>query len=259
MSIPPIDLSYHPQAVYLPFDWYVMNETYTSCPTQASILITFAAINVAVSLLSLVFGHEKVIRLFTPRCLQSKSHQMWGVTCLVPLGIQLAANALVAYIYKTQPGYGQGFAIHDLTLFFITRPRLSWFFLAVLMPLGRYGGADDKLGYYETAAKRAVLAEVFLLLIGSYTMGLTANFAASRGYYSIGALDGPYAHDAYMMYAGALLYLIALLFALIGLVVLLLARLRYVVLTSILVIISIASLVGSWLFWAGYVRLAGDL
>ena len=225
------------------------------CPSQQSTLATFAIVNAVVSLLSLIFGNRYFVDLVTPRCMRTESQHMWMITWTIPLAIQLAANAFIAFLYKDSPGYDQGFSLHDLTLFFITRPRLGWFVLAILMPLGR---AVDKHGMYESAAKGAIVAEIFLLLIGSYYMGITAHFAATNGYY-VGALQGPYAEHAHMMYSGALLFLISLAFALISALLLLPSAVPQVLKYVLVFIVAISSLLGSWLFWAGYVLLAGDL
>ena len=246
------------QTHLIPWEWYVKPDipNYV-CPSVASTLGTFAVVNVLVSIFNLVFGHKKVINFLTCGFLgRPFSENHWWFMFLLPLGLNLGANALIAFLYLSTPGYEQGFSIGELTLFYTTRPRLGWLVLSLFM----YLGDGDDSGPYEDSAKGAVFAEVFLLLVSTYYTGMTAHFATSRGYYITGRLEGPDAHDARIMYSGALMSLVLLLFAILYLVFLLLPRsVHERQLGTFIWGVMTTSWLASWLFWAGYVRLAGDL
>lgn len=299
------------QAAFIPWSWYLKPDNPQHiCPSPTSILGTFGAVNAIVALLNLVFGHRVVINFITCGYFGKPRGSTWWFMFMVPLGIQLSANAFIAYLYKTTPGYKLEFTVLDLMLFYTTRPRLGWIVLAIAMPLGkskkeklrskssRYnrtgteeevelvghayaytpGSATayraartemhgqyprsynrkDNYGWYEASAKGSIFAEIFLLLIASYYNGITVHFAATRGYYIAGKLQGPHAHDARIMYVGALMSLIFLLFTIVYLFLLLTPC---VTSENIVVVLSIGvtTWLASWLFWGGYVHLAKDL
>ena len=60
-------------------------------------------------------------------------------------------------------------------------------------------------GYWTSAAKQTLITEAIMQLVGTYYLGRTAHFAASHGYYLPNRLHN---HDARLMYAGALLFLV---------------------------------------------------
>jgi hypothetical protein len=67
--------------------------------------------------------------------------------------------------------------------------------------------------YFQVAVS-AVVAEVALQLIGSVYMGLTAHHGRVSKFYRINGLRGaPSEHSALVMYVGALLWLIVIVFA----------------------------------------------
>ena len=254
-----LNLEKYPQAAFIPWTWTVKSDlSGATCPSRTSVLVTFASINIAVALLNLIFGNRMFIKIMTCGSLGRDGSTLWKISFVLPLGIQIAANAFIAFIYKGTPGYATGFSIVDLMLFFTTRPRLGWILLSFMLPVG---AKNHIAGYYTAAAKGALMAELALLLIGSYYMGYTAHFAASHGYYLIGHLQGPYGQSAHVMYAGALLYLISLVIALLCIVCLITIDYEDLGITSYVLVflVIITSYTGSWMFWAGYVFLAGDL
>lgn len=311
------DASLYSQAEFIPWNWSVKSSnTDTVCPAPSSILGTFGATNVVVSLTNLVFGNRILVHKISLGVLGKPRGNKWWIWFIIPLGIQLGANALVAYLYKHTPGYEEGFTITDLVFFYTTRPRLGWLVLTLTMPFGRkkknihtsratsatssatedaiqlldtvsvsghaeasteYEATASKTkrsrpgqksaksdveyvedGWYEASAKGSLLAEIFLLIIASYYNGKTVHFATTRGYYLIGHLKGPHAHDARVMYIGALLFLVFLYFAIFYLVFIL-ATSDTEVTRQFCITIIITTWLFSWLFWGGYVHLARDL
>ena len=244
---------------YIPWSWRVEpNNNLSSgsedfCPSTASILGTFAIINIAVSLLSLVAGNRKVIAFLScDWCNGDDDETTWFYMFIFPLGLNLGPNALIAYLYQTTPGFGDKFTIGELTLFYTTRPRLAWLLLVVFMNIEAYRGKDT---HYIKSTKAAVAAEIVLQCMSSYYMGRTAHFAAERGYYLVSAHVPA---KASVMYAGALLSLISLFFTLISLVHILYSDAEFDNTLFAAALVSFTSWLGSWIFWGGFVGIAGS-
>lgn len=98
-----------------------------------------------------------------------------------PLGMNLGSSALIVYLYQTTSGFGKHFTIHDLTLFYTTRPRLSWLMLLIFMEIDtvRQNGKN-----YIKSAKAAMAADMIVQIITRYHMRKIADLAAKNGYYS---------------------------------------------------------------------------
>lgn len=115
------------------------------------------------------------------------------------------------------------------------------------------------------------IGEYVLQIMSLYIMGRTANFATEHGYYKIYLKTyWSIPAAARMMYSGALYYLVAGSLFLITAAIFILdtmfsnrikftgkASSGYIV--STLVFLLISTWMGSWIFWAGFVKLAGDL
>ena len=245
---------------YIPWSWQVEPDyNYTTsgsenfCPSVTSILGTFGIINILVSLFGLLFGNRKVIKFLTCGFFDGEDDKpTWFYMFIFPLAINLGPNALIAYLYKTTPGFGDTFSIGDLTLFYTTRPRLSWLVLVVFMSIDADRKNNDS---YTRSAKASVAAEFCLQLISSYYTGRTVHFAAANGYYSH---PGSAPADARTMYAGALLSLVSLFFTLCSLVYILYAEPGVGTTFFAAILISCTSWLGSWIFWGGFVRLSGN-
>lgn len=201
-----------PQAHLVPWKWHVKpNMLDYVFPSSASTLGNIRRRERTRRYFQPDFRTQKVISFLSCGCCgRPYSNNHWWFMFLFALGLNLGANALIAFLYLSNPGYGQGFSIGQLTLFWTTRPRLGWFALSLMM----YYNRGDDSGLYEDSAKGAIFAEVFLLLLSTYYTGMTAHFAMSRVYHIIGRLEGPHAHDARIMYAGALMSLVVRFLAL---------------------------------------------
>jgi hypothetical protein len=152
-----------------------------------------------------------VVNFLTFRVFRKPLGNSFWFMFLLPLGIQLRANAFIAYTYKHISGYGQGFSIPGLIFFYTTRPRFGWVVLTSTMRWGRcrekiprpphfrWAGKPGKPlpaeiwnttadGWYESSAKGTIISEMFLLLIASYYNGRTVHFATAHGYCLAGHL-----------------------------------------------------------------------
>jgi uncharacterized membrane protein YhaH (DUF805 family) len=132
--------------------------------------------------------------------------------------------------------------------------------------LSRVGDGDD---YWSTFMSNAI-AEVVLQYMTLYTMGRTAHLAAQQGYYRIGtATYRALPPGAHLFYAGALYYLIVGgLFIVFVTFILLFLMVQDddhddhgtagVAVFFILLFLLSSTWMGSWLFWAGFVKMAGS-
>ncbi|KAH8726300.1 hypothetical protein GQ44DRAFT_726275 [Phaeosphaeriaceae sp. PMI808] len=282
---------------YLPIPWTItsLDPTLHACPSPSSLLGTFAIVNGIVSLLSVLFGHRRVVEELTCGFFGKRGSQSWKILWIVPVGLQLAANACIAVLVQRADGYAANFKITDLMLWLTARPRLGWI---VLVAWGSvYGSPDPR--YFESNRSLAnpyihvptdeaevenglddypwwsafmtqFIAEFVLQSMAMYIMGRTAHYGAARNYYSI-HLESYWQIPAAarMMYSGALYYLVAgsvfLIFAFFFIIYQMLSskvknlgKGNTVAIIIALWFLLISSWLGSWLFWAGFVKLAGD-
>lgn len=116
---------------YLPWDWTItsLNKQEHTCPTVSSLLGTFAAVNGVVSALAVIFGHRHVVKKLTCGCFGHRGSRSWVWMWIVPVGLQLTANAFIALLIKKSAGYEADFKVSELMLFLVARPRLSWIVL----------------------------------------------------------------------------------------------------------------------------------
>jgi hypothetical protein len=128
-------------------------------------------------------------------------------------------------------------------------------------------------GYpWWSAATSQLVSEVILQMITANWMGTTADFGAQHGYLDTQKFlyyKGPVVADAKLMYPAALFWLCSAFFACLAAFIFLFLRRSFLkslsdrdsapgsiaVLGFLLVTIWLAT----WLWWAGFVRLAGDL
>ncbi|KAI9869220.1 MAG: hypothetical protein M1813_000008 [Trichoglossum hirsutum] len=265
------------RASLIPWTWRVQSNTIPTdpephCPSASAILGTFTVVNITVSLLGLLFGHRKVVHWLTctlwgrpePRFLV-QTFLLW----IFPFTLQILANYLVASTIQKSPGYTRT-PVSSLMLLFLSRPRLGWI---VLYLFGQWGKTVREIGYLSSSAMAALIAEVLLELGATYYMGRTAHFAATRGLYLAHHAQAiPYGSDALMMYAGALLFLLCIPGIFICATAAVMSFWAPVAETErkaadrqvrgqVVAFLMFGALgwVANWLFWAGFVRLAGNL
>ena len=257
-------LAHFPQAQYIPWSWYVRPiaaDTSKVCPSVGTTLAKYSIVNVLVTCLSLIVGYSSFVKSVTCQYCGKANAIGWMFTWIISVLLHLGANAVLGAIYLREPGYGPTFRIHDLMLFYTTRPRLAWLILTMCMRIGASKSSSDR-GWYENTAKQLAIAEVVLNLIACYYVGITAHFGATHGFYQIGNLQGPYRVSAQIFYAGALLFLIGCFGSIVSTLTMVWAMHsseRHVRVFMFLCIAGTSTWLSSWLFWSGYVRLAGDL
>ena len=235
----------------------IPNATAThKCPTKAGQLGSFVAVNVITVIASLIFGNRKVLEWLTCKMLGGKdsSTKRWFLGGAMSAGLSMGANAINAKLIKQTQGFGS-ISVTQLVLLWCARPRLSWLggLLAIV--------GEDQMTYTALGAS-CTIAEGILQAVACFYMGRTAHWGVMLGYLKAGHLDGiPGASDAKLMYAGSLLWLITIAFVFLPWLYLALigdegkgASIG----GTIFCCLMIVPLIGQWLFWAGFIGLAGD-
>jgi hypothetical protein len=294
--------------IYLPWSWTITSAdpSVATCPTTSHILSTFAIVNVVVSAAGIILGNRAIVNTVTFGKMGKPGSHAWFFTWMVPVALQLLANAIIAAIIKHSAGYHANFKVGEMVLFLVARPRLTWIILCFFA--GRAGkpvwvSANAKTGKEQytriemenvqamnesstdlvnnvrwdypwwNSFMAGFIGEIVLQCIAMYIMGRTAHFAATHEFYQVHQtkLYKSMPHGAHMMYAGALYYLIVGSIGMICAIVFLAfafwaakkegdrpeisRKLGYI--AAVLLLMS--TWMGSWLFWAGFVELAGDL
>jgi len=133
----------------------------------------------------------------------------WLFTGPAAIILHFGSNAINAYLIHQTSGFEQ-INVGKLILLWCTRPRLTWM-IVVLIPW------QAKEAMYFSVAVSTLVAEVTLQIASSYYMGYAANYARVQKFFSLGHLNQtPHGNDALLMYAGALLWLVVIFFALIA-------------------------------------------
>lgn len=143
-----------PASSYFPWNWTIesTDPEIHKCPTVSSLLGTFAAVNGVVSALAVIFGHRWVVKKLTCGMCGKRGSRSWTFMWMVPVALQLAANACIALLIKRSAGYKGDFKVADLMLFLVARPRLSWIVLGAFAFKSQKSTDEDKgkLGYTQT-------------------------------------------------------------------------------------------------------------
>jgi hypothetical protein len=183
------------------------------CPASTSEKLgVFAAVNIVSAFLIPVLGRRTVVRKLTFGLGGTLGSRAWVFMGVLSACLHLCANLVNAYIIRSTPGY-EHVPFVSLALLWCTRPRLAW--LAVFL-----AGVECEDGIYFNSAASAITSEAILQVIGTVYFGVTANYGRQKGLYYIRHLTPyPRGGDAYMMYAGALVWMVMLIFTLIGCVV----------------------------------------
>ena len=179
------------------------------CPSPETNIGVFAAINVAMLLLTPFFGRRKVVERITFGRLGHAHSKSWIFMGPLLATLQLLVNITNALIIKRSSGYSH-ISIKTLVLLWCTRPRMSWMVI-LLIPF-----QAEQVMYFNCAAS-SLFSELILQFLSSYTFGFVANYAHSQHFYLLDhRLDGVHnAAAAKLMYGGALLWLIVVLFCLV--------------------------------------------
>ncbi|KAK3332183.1 hypothetical protein B0T19DRAFT_473131 [Cercophora scortea] len=180
------------------------------CPSPESSLGVFAAVNIAMLLLTPILGRRTVVSKLTFGLLGKPHSQGWVFMGPLMAALQTAANAGNIALIKATPGY-EDTDWKTLMMLWYTRPRLAW--LVIFLILYQ---VDEAM--YLSCAASTLTTEIILQILGSYVMGKVANHARVQGFYTNASAVAavPHGADAMLMYVGAILWLVVIFFTLIA-------------------------------------------
>jgi hypothetical protein len=255
---------------FIPWSWTVspLEPGTIECDTPTRILLVFAIENIISSVLSLLVGHRRIINRLSCGLFGHPGSKAFRFTWVIPLGLHLGANAVIAAIFRGTPGYLHDYSIVDLMFFFTARPRLSTLVIGYANYVsncwrarrgGRYrsiekdrGAAEEYEGVYEAAFKSNMIAETVLLALATYPMGQTVRFYMQNWNHRYPEM----VEDAKLLFVGSWFFIVYGAITLVAAVFFGLASRKW---AEVLHIAYHVVWGGSWLFWVAYVRLAGDL
>jgi len=192
----------------LPWKWAVHGGTGSKCPSSSEKLGAFAAINVAMALAVPLLGRRTIVNKITFGMLGRKDTATFML--LGPLGgvLHILSNMVNAFLVNKTSGLSSK-QVAELIFLWDTRPRFGWFIALSLT------GYQSPQQLYLASGASIMLAELIMQLCSMYAMGYTAQHARLQGFYTG---DGrvqthPQGIDALIMYAGAILWLVVMVFA----------------------------------------------
>ncbi|KAJ4229079.1 hypothetical protein NW759_003803 [Fusarium solani] len=260
---------------YIPWD-YTLTSTSGSCPSKARVLATYAVTAAIISALCLLVGHRDIAGWLTFGKLDSEKAWAWRLTWVFPLGFSLAAAAINVVIIAQHEGRSSDYPRHSLFLLQLTLPRMSFFCLLIVFWIQllavspRVNAADTGLVAelaHGSAAASALIAELLIQIPLLYYLGKIGYFAFSQKYLPTDSNYSQVPKAAKMMHGAALYHLgsscVALLFLIVFCTGLFPSielskhlRMKYVI--CICVVLGMFTFCADWIFWAGFLELAGD-
>jgi hypothetical protein len=251
----------------------------------------FIVVNIASACVAVIFGHSQVNKKIKKiLCCGFFQKDNMISSLLLAIIVALSTNLAIVYLIKYTPGYESGFNVWELFLFFATRPRLAWVVSVSLsgfhgkrrsetvntetQSTGVYPQMDQNFHvedyeskeeyYWRTSANVSLLAECFLQFVALYYMIKTVMWGFSQGFYSpsFGDLQvsSSTENTARVMYIGAFVWC--------------LFRIPFNCLVLLMTNPRIFSSFGpkkvllwfvpmiwlpAWLFFGGFIALAGDM
>ncbi|KAK3682404.1 hypothetical protein B0T22DRAFT_539483 [Podospora appendiculata] len=180
------------------------------CPSPESSLGVFAAVNVAMLLLTPILGRRTVVSKLTVGLLGKPHSQGWMFMGPVMAALQSAANAGNIALIKATPGY-EDTDWKTLMMLWYTRPRLAWLVVFLIQ------FQVDEAMYFSCAAT-TLTTEIILQILGSYVMGTVASHARVQKFYTnaLAVAAVPRGKDAMLMYVGAIFWLVVVFFTLLA-------------------------------------------
>ncbi|KAH6991936.1 hypothetical protein EDB82DRAFT_494759 [Fusarium venenatum] len=184
----------------IPWRWILRPESDRdiNCPSYAANLSSLAFVNIAIAL-AVYFGERFSRNVKAPE--SPPQSPAWVLRGLVLASVQAAGHWIAINTIQSTPGY-ESVPTLQLILLLCTMPRLGWLAIA---PKEIHCSESKDL----TAACSALYAEGFLQIPNLYSMTTVLNYGFRNGFY-FGVL--PYTelgYSAWMMYGGALLWLVA--------------------------------------------------
>jgi len=211
----------------LPWKWVLSpsNPLLTQCPARYDILATMGAVNAIAAWTAILMHRRGWIRILTCGLLEvlppgTTDPNAWRWRWIIPLALQLGANATIAALFKYSRGYTATFSILELTILYTTRPRLEFIrFTLNNLLRSRYfssrsarmavGGLEEAeyANPRQTVGLAHMLAEIGLQLLALDLMRRVVARGQSNGFYNA-ILYAALPISAQRIYGGAAAYLV---------------------------------------------------
>jgi hypothetical protein len=132
-----------------------------NCPKIAGTYIAFAISNVIIAILGVILGCRPILNKLTCGFLGKRGKRNTILyNWILPFGLHVSANALVAGIIHNTPGYGNVKVVDAMMIYFV-RPRISVLILATFAAF--FPTRDDYPWMYALLAN--TISELFLQAI----------------------------------------------------------------------------------------------
>jgi len=160
----------------IPLEWIIapLNVTEGQCPDAQQTQLAFGLTNLAVALLTLVFGCRPVVHRLSRGVLGKKGGRGVLWTWAVGLALQLLANVAASLLVVRSPGY-EHLALANVFVLYAARPRISplWTaFLRLAVDVKPKTGWEPEFVYADGYISTAI-AELFLQLVAGVFVGVT--------------------------------------------------------------------------------------
>jgi hypothetical protein len=192
-----------------PWSWTIYPPNQEQCyAAAAEKLGAFAVVNILVGLTIPLLGRRSVIHKITFGVLGRPGSAAW--VFLGPLAglLHIASNIANAALINRTTRLSTG-ETAQLVFLWTMRPRLSWL---VALALVAWTGQRDQ---HITSSASIMLTELVLQVSSVYAMGHVANHGRRQGFYKadgrLNSVTG--GQDAQLMYAGAILWLVLMVFS----------------------------------------------
>ncbi|KAI0545161.1 hypothetical protein F4679DRAFT_588783 [Xylaria curta] len=190
----------------IPWRWTIKSTE--ACVSNEWKLRSCAFINLG-TLIAAFLSHGRSTHRLIPDFLWHPHPGSWFSKGTLIVALQLLANWFNTFLIQTTPGY-EDIPVVQLMLLFLSMPRLTW--LTILLIGVRSPEALD-----SSAASSSLFAEVIFQFLSSYYMGMTIDYGRKHNFYSGGLKNAERGKPAQLMYVGALIWLVVVCLALVGL------------------------------------------
>jgi len=178
-----------------------------TCASNEWKLGSFALVNIA-TFLAVFLGQKTTIRRIARGYLWRLHEWGWFSKGILIAALQLLGNWLNVFLVQNTPGYEDVPGV-QLLLLWCSMPRIAW--LTLLLT----GVQSQTLDF--SAVMSSLFAEVTLQSLSVYYMVMTVNYGHQHDFYLEGMQGAERGGLATIMYAGALMWLVISILALLGL------------------------------------------
>jgi hypothetical protein len=180
-----------------------------TCASNEWKLGSFALVNIATFLAAFLSQRTSIHRI-ARGFLWHPHPWCWFFKGTLIAALQLLANWFNMFLVQKTPGY-EDVPVIQLMLLWCSMPRLAWLTILLI-------GVQPFEAMNFSAAASSLFAEMILQFLSSYYMVMTVNYGREHDFYLGGLERAERGRLAKIMYAGALMWLIIIILALVQLI-----------------------------------------